>query len=502
MSSVGLALIAKNEEKRLPHLLASIEGAFDEIVLVDTGSLDRTKDTFREWAEKQSGLTYEIKYFHWTKDFAAARNFAHSLLTSDWQVWADCDDVINGAKNIRQLIQQVPDEVAGLVAEYNYAQHPETGNCICRLKRERIVRKGRAKWINRVHEAQVLDGPVMQIGPQMVEWVHQKQHMTVDEMKKFDARRNLDILENWIQDEPENTRVLAYLGTETAATGKLEEAIPYFEKYLSLNPEWDEERAQVYRKLAMCLLPLQRADDAIALALEAVKLLPRWPDSYNTLAEAYFGKGEFHKSIFWANEVISKGAPETMLIINPHDYTYQPMKVMAGAYAALQQFDEAVEWGKKAWELNPLDEGLGQALQQWRGLAKTEHTANSIAMLAQALVAHDEQLKAKKLLEECVPWFAKDHPGVVALRAQVRERLEWVDDPRSLLTHYAEGGSKPEDFLPDDRRDEVAANLPRTAFLYQGIHNQLLEMKHDGLIQEAIENQMPAMAAVAGGNPS
>lgn len=500
--TIGLALIAKNEEKRLPELLKSVEGAFDEVVLADTGSTDRTRDVFLAWGgeeqKRNPAFVYEVRYFHWIHDFSAARRFAHSLLNTDWHVWADCDDVIIGAQNLRGIAAQTPDDVAGIVAEYNYAQHPKTGECICRLKRERIVRRGRSEWVNRVHEAQVLDGPVVQIAPTTAEWVHRKQHTSVDEMHKFDARRNLDILDRWIEDEPDNARTLAYLGTENAAIGEIDKAIPYFEKYLSLNPEWDEERAQVYRKLAMCLLIKQKPDQAIDLAFQALNLLPSWTDSYITLAEAYFTKNQYHKSIEWGLEALRRGQPNTMLIINPLDYTYQPMKVLAGAYAGLKQYDEAVKYGNQAWQLNPLDEGLGSAVTQWRGLAKREHTANTVAMLAQALIAHDEQLKALYLLEHCVPWFAEDHAGVVSLRSQLRERLEWIADPHSLLDHYAEGGSKPEDFLPDDKIDEVASNLPRTAFLYRGIHEQMVEMNHDGLIQEAIEKQLPGMAALVG----
>lgn len=494
--SVGLAIIAKNEQERLPTLLESVEGAFDRVVLVDTGSTDRTKQIFTRWAEKQDGLSFEVRYFHWIKDFGAARKFAQSLLDTDWEVWADCDDSIIGAKNIRGAIAQAPDQIAGFVCGYNYAQHPQTGQSICYLKRERIVRRGAGEWTNRVHEAQVLSGPVMQLGKDVVEWVHNKQHMSVEEMQKFDADRNLDILKSWVEDEPHNTRVLAYLGTETSAKGDHADATRWFEEYLRHDPEWDEERAQVHRKLSTCLLLQEQYDAAIDSAMAALKVMPQWTDSYLTLGEAYFAKQEFAKSLEWGLEALRRGEPDTMLIINPFDYTYQARKIIAGAYAGLKNWDEAVKYGNEAWQLNPADDGLAQALQVWRTMAKKEHTANTIAMLAQALVAHDEQWKALILLEQCIPHFALDHPGIVNLRSELRDRLEWVKDPRSLLTHYAEGGSKPEDFLPDDKIDEVASSLPRTIFLYKGIHEQMLEMHHEGLMDDAVELQLPQVAEV------
>jgi hypothetical protein len=52
---VGLAIIAKDEEKDLPTLLASISGAFDRVVLVDTGSFDMTKEVFDQWCFEELG---------------------------------------------------------------------------------------------------------------------------------------------------------------------------------------------------------------------------------------------------------------------------------------------------------------------------------------------------------------------------------------------------------------------------------------------------------------
>lgn len=496
MSTIGLALIAKNEEKRLPQLLASIEGAFDQIVLVDTGSTDGTVNVFRRWARKQKGLDFRIEHFEWVKDFAAARRYAHSFITTEWECWADCDDVITGAQNLRRVVAQAPDPVAAYVFGYNYGQHPDTRECVCYLKRERLVRRGKSQWVNRVHEAQVIDGFVQEVEPAIAEWVHCKQWSEVSE--DVDFHRNIDILDAWVQDEPENTRVLVYLGTENMARGNHEDAMAWFHKYLGLNPEWDEERAQVHRKLALCYLNAGRYDEAQECAFSALKIMPNWTDSYLTLAESCYAMGQYEKCIQWCDEVIRRGKPETMLIINPLDYSFNPLKLKAGSLAVLDRVDEAIAAARDALALNPQDEPLNILSMQLRANAKREHTAKNIAMMVQQLVAHDEQAKALKLVEECVPWFADDHPGVVSIRSQLREHLEWVPNPETLLEHYAVGGSKPEDFLPEDKCDEVAAALPRTQFLYRGIHEQLVERHQHGLMDAAMAQVDQAMAVIGG----
>ena len=73
MISISMCMIAKNEESVLKRCLDSYSGLFDEIIIVDTGSTDNTKNI-------AAGYTDKIYDFEWTGDFSEARNFAFSLL--------------------------------------------------------------------------------------------------------------------------------------------------------------------------------------------------------------------------------------------------------------------------------------------------------------------------------------------------------------------------------------------------------------------------------------
>ena len=84
---VSLTMIVRDEEKNLPHCLESVRGIFDEIVVVDTGSTDRTREIAREFGAK-------VFDFAWVDDFAAARNVALAHATGDYAFWLDADDVI------------------------------------------------------------------------------------------------------------------------------------------------------------------------------------------------------------------------------------------------------------------------------------------------------------------------------------------------------------------------------------------------------------------------
>lgn len=471
MPSVGLALIAKNEEENLPTLLASIEGAFDQMVLVDTGSTDKTKDIFNVWAieekKRNKRFFFKVRDFKWVDDFGAAREFAHSHLDTDWEVWADCDDIIKGAQNIRSLCEKAPAELCAYVCGYNYAQAGESS--LCYLKRERIVRKGGAVWQGRIHEAQVIAGPAQFVDPQVVEWVHNKP--AEQNQAQFNEERNLRILRKWIQDEPENTRVLAYLGTEEAARGRHKKAVAYYKRYLKLNPEWVEEHAQVHRKLATSLFALERYKEGRDLAYRAMNVDPTWPDSYIVLAEYWGYMGHWDKTIYWADRVLEMGVPDTVLIINPMDYTWHPLKLKTIAYNNLGKFDEALAVGRKAATML-LDPPLADELNRAQSQEKREQTAQTYVMAAKALVAHDEQLKAVTLLEECVPYYVQDHPLVVAARSELRQRLLWLN---SDYTEYYNVGAKMESSVPDDKIAAICESLPRVEFLLFGLQEQLNE---------------------------
>ena len=468
--SVGLALIVKNEADNLPTLLASIEGAFDQVALLDTGSTDQTKSVFRKWAKAEKETNPDFHYvvddYRWIDDFADARNTADGLLNTDWFCWADADDEILGAQNLRALAAQASDDVAAFVCGYDYARD-QNGNCACYLRRERLVRAGAGRWTGQVHESQIVEGRQQDVGPDTVLWRHRKEDVGES------SDRNRRILESWVEKEPENPRVLSYLGTEYLVIGDHEKAAPYFERYLDLRTGWDEERAQVHRKLSQCYNIMGQQEKAIDTALMAVELMPDWPDSYLSLAEAYHQVGQFEKAVYWCDRVLEIGQPDTLLIINPLDYSLQPLLVKSSALGGLSRWDDAIAVADRALEINPNQPDVRNTLDGWRASSMRDATASTWCAAAMQLVGTDEQLKALRLIENTVPGFAVDHPEIVQLRSQLRERVRPLVDPDGYADHYESGGSKPEDFIPDDQVDEISGRLPRAGFLLEGVKEQM-----------------------------
>ena len=153
MVSISLCMIVKNKESILERCLDSLHGLMDEIIIVDTGSTDNTKQV----ALKYTNQVYD---FSWCDDFAAARNFSFSKATKDYIYAPDADEVLDETNRRRFLMLKsalLPEiEIVTMKyitpSEYNTVQ-----NAACDIRPKLYKRLRTFTWINPVHETVRLD---------------------------------------------------------------------------------------------------------------------------------------------------------------------------------------------------------------------------------------------------------------------------------------------------------------------------------------------------------
>jgi len=147
MGQLSLCMIVRDEERNLPGCLDSAAGAMDEIVIVDTGSADRT-------AEIAGRYTDRIFTFNWIDDFAAARNFSYSKATKDFIMWLDADDIIT-PENYDKLLRLKPfltGDVDYVLAQYR-THYNDDGSASMIFPKVRISRRAMdLRWYGAVHE--------------------------------------------------------------------------------------------------------------------------------------------------------------------------------------------------------------------------------------------------------------------------------------------------------------------------------------------------------------
>lgn len=153
MITISACLIVKNEEKILARCLESIKDIVDEIVIVDTGSTDKTKEITRNYTDK-------IFDFQWIDDFAAARNFSFSKATMDYIYVVDADEVIDEENRIKflQLKKAILPEIEIVQMKYaNQLQFNTTYNFDIEYRPKLYKRIRNFNWTDPIHESVCLD---------------------------------------------------------------------------------------------------------------------------------------------------------------------------------------------------------------------------------------------------------------------------------------------------------------------------------------------------------
>ncbi len=148
MITVSLCMIVKDEEETLGRCLSCLSDLVDEIIIVDTGSTDRTKEIAAEY----TGKIYD---FQWVDDFSAARNFAFSKASGDYIYSADADEILDevNRERFRVLKANMLPEVEIVQMYYtNQLKFRTVYNYDKEYRPKLFKRLRNFTWIDPVHE--------------------------------------------------------------------------------------------------------------------------------------------------------------------------------------------------------------------------------------------------------------------------------------------------------------------------------------------------------------
>ncbi|MFN4149737.1 MAG: glycosyltransferase family 2 protein, partial [Candidatus Sericytochromatia bacterium] len=117
---LSLCLITKNEEKNIARCLDSVQGIVDEIILLDTGSTDKTVEIAKNYNAK-------IFYSDWENDFSKARNESINKATGDWILILDADEELKEEVKgqIRVFMVETEDPICYTVRIRNFNERKE-----------------------------------------------------------------------------------------------------------------------------------------------------------------------------------------------------------------------------------------------------------------------------------------------------------------------------------------------------------------------------------------
>jgi len=312
---ISLAVIAGNVENHIGRFLDHFQSVADEVIVVRAIG-NQEEDGTLDIAGKRGCVTGE--YFnkkHWphVDDFAAARNLACDMATGDWLMWADTDDIItpDSVAQIRRLIEDIHDKpVDGVLMRYVV---PEDGVINWR---ERLWRKGKARWQNPIHECLLFNEDSQSIRFDGAEIVHASEKRSA----KRDER-NLRILESI----PEADRTISqrfHVFQSLIALDRNIEAIPKAMEFAQLPDAGKNERYEALFQLARLATD---PSDKKAILLQALSTDPNRREAYGELALACM-PDESEKSL---------GYTEAMMALRLPSYEEAPWNLRRPYYGQL-----------------------------------------------------------------------------------------------------------------------------------------------------------------------
>lgn len=349
---LSLALIVKNEEKNLKRVLDSAKGLWDELVIVDTGSTDKTVEIAKQYTDK-------IFNFTWVKDFSKARNFAFSKCTNPWIMWLDADDVLH-AKDVEVIKTEfnlIKNNLSidFILMNYHYAVKTakdvnnvgwsEQDQPIATLVRERIIRKEAAIWRGRCHEHILVDFSKSNTIAASV-W-----HMRTEEDIKADINRNIELMKLEVKDNPSD-RNYFYLGQEYFDSFKFEPAIEAYKQAFKISSIQDIKFQSAF-KIAKCYKALKNWEDSINWFLTAINQQLTYREPLLELADVYAIIKDFSKAAHWAESALLISEPEHPHMVTQKDYyTWLPYDMLAKYHFELKNFKKAYQMSEKLYEIS------------------------------------------------------------------------------------------------------------------------------------------------------
>ncbi|MCP6762466.1 MAG: tetratricopeptide repeat protein [Fischerella sp. CENA71] len=374
---LSLCMIVKDEEKALPKSLGSVKNVVDEIIVLDTGSSDRTVHIAKKFGAK-------VHEFQWCNDFSAARNAALKYVTGDWVLVLDADESLT-QKIVPQLqeviyreeyllINLVRQEVGAVQSPYSLVS--------------RLFRHHPDIYFSRPYHALVDDSvteilskePQWQVGYlQGVAILHSgyEKH-TINQNNKYAKAQAA--MEEFLTTHPDDPYVCSKLGALYVETGNIPEGVELLARGVTTAEDNYDILYELYYHLGIAYSRLQNLKQAVAHYQAAIKL-PIYPmlklGAYNNLGNLLKAAGDLNNA---------KIAYENALKIDPHFATTHynlgmTLKVM-GLYT------DAIACYQKAIGINPNYADAYQNLGVV--LLKVGNLQASLAAFSRAIALHEK----------------------------------------------------------------------------------------------------------------
>ena len=273
MIKISAVLIVKNEEVLLPRCLDSLKG-IDEIIIQDSGSIDKTMEVASKYTDK-------IYYYRWHDHFADARNAAKKHATGDYILSIDADEILHDMSKVREAVALAEQKN---VLAVNCTLVGETVGDSGKAQRTTFPRlfknDERVWWEGAAHNHLSVQGE--DIGNVKITFGFSPAHHR-------DPDRTFRILKKEVESRPDAVRETFYLGREYWYRKDFENAVKTMGQYVQKG-RFLAEKAEAFFIMAQAYQKMGMGEDARDACLQAIKINSHFKEAVQFMA-VISGKG-------------------------------------------------------------------------------------------------------------------------------------------------------------------------------------------------------------------
>ncbi|AZR73367.1 hypothetical protein BBF96_08210 [Anoxybacter fermentans] len=347
---ISLCMIVRNEERNLHRCLESVKGLVDEIIIIDTGSTDRTVQIGKEHGAK-------VLVYPWNNDFSQARNLGLAAAQGEWILYLDADEALSplAQKNIKKLLN-APDiegyffeivNFTGKVLDSSRLVHQS-----CRLFRNRKD----YRFMGRIHE-QILPSilssrPNAQILKTDLQIYHYG-YMEGNVNRVEKVKRNIELLQIELNQNKNNSFLeyhlgLAYyeLGEKKAALEWLKKSYQHLEKGYAFGPT-------LVRNIALCLIDLGDYQEALDFIEKEIKNYSDYTDLFYLSGLCYLNLKNYSRAIKEFQKCLLLGEVASKYTTTAGTGTFLAHYGLGRAYHGLCENEQAINNYVEAVHIEP-----------------------------------------------------------------------------------------------------------------------------------------------------
>jgi tetratricopeptide (TPR) repeat protein len=424
---VSLCLIVRNEAANLPTCLRSVRDLVDEIVIVDTGSRDQTKEVATQ-------LGAHVFEFAWADDFAAARNESLCHAKGRWIFWLDADERLDEENRgrLRMLFAGLGDDNVAYTMQQRSELEPSTYSTAT-VDQVRLFRNHpEIRWQYRVHE-QILPAVRRASGElRRTDIVIEHTGFQDPAVQGPKVERNLRLLLLENAERPDDPFVLFNIASVYLGRNQVAEAIPLLQRSLQLSQPGDTIVRKLYALLARAHHQLGQTAEALAACQTGQAQFPGDPELLFWEGMLLRGQGRLAEAERCLQRVLETGPGATFTGVDAGMQGYKARHCLAEIYRDQGRWADAEAQWRQVVEERPHFApawlglaGLFQAQSRWvqlqpvarRLLDDPPAALEAAGFLARAQLSQGQFAAARQTLE-----------GIIARAPQALT-------PRILLTH-------------------------------------------------------------------